>query len=86
MVWVLMKGECQRWMSTGIGEFPFTYFGLPIGENMRQVNAWGHVVEKFKVRNKWRWKLGEDDEVTVKELAILIEEKVLRVEGGGYET
>ncbi|GKF48811.1 hypothetical protein Tco_0142062, partial [Tanacetum coccineum] len=22
----------------------------PIGENMRQVNAWGHVVEKFKIR------------------------------------
>nr|GEV13832.1 RNA-directed DNA polymerase, eukaryota, nucleotide-binding alpha-beta plait domain protein [Tanacetum cinerariifolium] len=73
-------------MSSGIEEFPFTYLGLPIEENMKQVNAWGHVVEKFKVRYKWRWKLGEDDEVTVKKLAILIEEKVLRVEGGSHET
>ncbi|GKC19457.1 hypothetical protein Tco_1021607 [Tanacetum coccineum] len=148
-----MKGECQRWMPSGIGEFPFTYLGLPIGENMRRVNAWGHVVEKFKIRDgslnigslsekkfefikemvvlferrgvakfkgisneelgrelmergwvddqrlcdrfpklfhldskkrvvQMEWKLGEDDEVTIKELAILIEEKVLRMEGG----
>ncbi|GKE00040.1 reverse transcriptase domain, reverse transcriptase zinc-binding domain protein, partial [Tanacetum coccineum] len=38
--------EMARWM----GEFPFTYLGLPIGENMRRVNAWGLVVEKFKNR------------------------------------
>ncbi|GJS50291.1 reverse transcriptase domain, reverse transcriptase zinc-binding domain protein [Tanacetum coccineum] len=31
-------------------EFPFTYLGLPIGENMRRVNAWAPVVEKFKNR------------------------------------
>ncbi|GJY28102.1 hypothetical protein Tco_0403869 [Tanacetum coccineum] len=37
-----------RWMGCGIGEFPFTYLRLPIGENMRRVKAWGPVVEKFK--------------------------------------
>nr|GEX60003.1 UvrD-like helicase, ATP-binding domain, P-loop containing nucleoside triphosphate hydrolase [Tanacetum cinerariifolium] len=36
-----------RWMGCGIGEFPLTYLGLPIGENMRWINAWGPVVEKF---------------------------------------
>ncbi|GJR25092.1 hypothetical protein Tco_0973619 [Tanacetum coccineum] len=129
-----MKGECQRWMSSGIGEFPFTYLGLPIGENMRRVNAWGHVVEKFKIREETdgaglefsssyigvlgderildskkrvvcgikdrgsmtfgfaiengleALRLGEDDEVTVKELVKLIEEKVLHVECGGHKT
>ncbi|GKF29224.1 hypothetical protein Tco_0095566, partial [Tanacetum coccineum] len=40
--------DMARWMGCGIGEFPFTYLGLPIGENMRRVNAWGPVVEKFK--------------------------------------
>nr|GEX52822.1 protein kinase-like domain, beta-lactamase/transpeptidase-like protein [Tanacetum cinerariifolium] len=33
-----------------------------------------------------RWMLGEDGEFTVKELARLVEEKVLRVEGGRHET
>ncbi|GKC67749.1 reverse transcriptase domain, reverse transcriptase zinc-binding domain protein [Tanacetum coccineum] len=42
--------EMARWMGCGIGEFPFTYLGLPIGENMRRVNAWGPMVEKFKNR------------------------------------
>ncbi|GJW56188.1 RNA-directed DNA polymerase, eukaryota [Tanacetum coccineum] len=37
-----------RWMRCGIGEFPFTYLGLLIGENMRRVGAWNTVVEKFK--------------------------------------
>ncbi|GKB77670.1 transposon TX1, partial [Tanacetum coccineum] len=39
-----------RWMGCDIGEFPFTYLGLPIAENMRRVNAWTPVVEKFKKR------------------------------------
>nr|GEX79581.1 reverse transcriptase domain, reverse transcriptase zinc-binding domain protein [Tanacetum cinerariifolium] len=29
-----------NWMGCGVGEFPFTYMGLPIGENMRNINAW----------------------------------------------
>ncbi|GKE69882.1 reverse transcriptase domain, reverse transcriptase zinc-binding domain protein, partial [Tanacetum coccineum] len=41
-------GDMARWMRYGTREFPFTYLGLPIGENMRRINAWGPVVEKFK--------------------------------------
>ncbi|GKB26926.1 reverse transcriptase domain, reverse transcriptase zinc-binding domain protein [Tanacetum coccineum] len=40
--------DMARWMGCGTGEFPFTYLGLPIGENMRRVSAWGPVVDKFK--------------------------------------
>ncbi|GJW74053.1 hypothetical protein Tco_0133423 [Tanacetum coccineum] len=36
--------EMARWMGCGIGEFLFTYLGLPIRENMRRVNAWGPVL------------------------------------------
>ena len=36
------------WMGCDIGEFPFTYLGLPIGENMNRVTSWKLVVEKFK--------------------------------------
>nr|GEY98878.1 hypothetical protein [Tanacetum cinerariifolium] len=39
-----------RWKGCGIGEFQFTYLGLPIRENMSWVNAWITVVEKFKER------------------------------------
>ncbi|GKC47095.1 protein chromatin remodeling 4, partial [Tanacetum coccineum] len=39
-----------RLMRYGVEEFPFTYLGLPIGENMRRVGAWNSVVEKFKNR------------------------------------
>ncbi|GKE55918.1 reverse transcriptase domain, reverse transcriptase zinc-binding domain protein [Tanacetum coccineum] len=42
--------DMARWLRCGIGKIPFTYLGLPIGENMRRVNAWGQVVEKFKNR------------------------------------
>ncbi|GKB31218.1 RNA-directed DNA polymerase, eukaryota, reverse transcriptase zinc-binding domain protein [Tanacetum coccineum] len=42
--------DTARWMGCGIGEFLFTYLGLPIEENMRRVNTWGPVVEKFKSR------------------------------------
>ncbi|GJY91227.1 hypothetical protein Tco_0506423 [Tanacetum coccineum] len=46
-----------RWMRCGIGEFPFTYLGLLIGENMRRVGAWNTVVEKFKNRlSDWKAK------------------------------
>nr|GEU86156.1 cysteine-rich receptor-like protein kinase [Tanacetum cinerariifolium] len=37
-------------------------------------------------KDKWRWTLGGDGEFAVKELARLIEEKVLRVENGGHKT
>ncbi|GKA78597.1 reverse transcriptase domain, reverse transcriptase zinc-binding domain protein [Tanacetum coccineum] len=42
--------EKANWMECGIGEFPFTYLGLLIGENLRRVKAWIPVVEKFKKR------------------------------------
>ncbi|GKE11180.1 reverse transcriptase domain, reverse transcriptase zinc-binding domain protein [Tanacetum coccineum] len=32
------------------------YVGLPIGENMRRVNAWGPVVENSKVGCNWWWR------------------------------
>ncbi|GJU25341.1 hypothetical protein Tco_1163962 [Tanacetum coccineum] len=42
--------DTARWMGCDIGEFSFTYLGLPIGENMRRVNAWTIVLEKFNKR------------------------------------
>ncbi|GJR73861.1 reverse transcriptase domain, reverse transcriptase zinc-binding domain protein [Tanacetum coccineum] len=42
--------DMARWMKCGVGDFPFTYLGLPIGDNMRRVGAWNLVVEKFKNR------------------------------------
>lgn len=39
-----------RWMQCSVGEFPFTYLGLPIGECMRRESAWRVVVEKIKKR------------------------------------
>ncbi|GKB63320.1 reverse transcriptase domain, reverse transcriptase zinc-binding domain protein [Tanacetum coccineum] len=49
--------EMSRWMRCGIGEFPFTYLGLPTGENMRRIGAWNTVIEKFKKRlSEWKAK------------------------------
>ncbi|GKA98078.1 hypothetical protein Tco_0825972 [Tanacetum coccineum] len=49
--------EMARWMGCGIGEFPFTYLGLPVGENMRRVKAWSTVVDKFKNKlAEWKTK------------------------------
>nr|GEY73959.1 putative RNA-directed DNA polymerase, eukaryota, reverse transcriptase zinc-binding domain protein [Tanacetum cinerariifolium] len=48
--YLMEMAEMARWMGCGIGEFPFAYLGLPIGENMRRIKAWGPVVEKFKNR------------------------------------
>ncbi|GJZ05891.1 reverse transcriptase domain, reverse transcriptase zinc-binding domain protein [Tanacetum coccineum] len=49
--------DMARWMRCEIGEFPFTYLGLPIRENMKRVNAWYLVVEKFKKRlASWKTK------------------------------
>ncbi|GJV60786.1 zf-CCHC domain-containing protein [Tanacetum coccineum] len=150
------------WMGCGVGDFPFTYLGIPVGEDMSRINAWNVVVDRFKsrladwkdktmsfgwrltsvktvldsrkegrvwdkgsrvndvwvlnwewvksirgrvvreyeeflgvvqnivvefkCRDKWRWMLGEDGEITVKGLARLAEEKALCVEGGHHET
>ncbi|GKB99576.1 reverse transcriptase domain, reverse transcriptase zinc-binding domain protein [Tanacetum coccineum] len=50
-------GEMARWIRCGVGEFPFTYLGLPIGENMRQVSTWNLVIDKFKKRlTEWKAK------------------------------
>nr|GEY04898.1 reverse transcriptase domain, reverse transcriptase zinc-binding domain protein [Tanacetum cinerariifolium] len=43
-------GCMANWMGCDIGEFPFTYLGLPIGENIGKVKSWKPVVEKFKNR------------------------------------
>ncbi|GKA62006.1 RNA-directed DNA polymerase, eukaryota, reverse transcriptase zinc-binding domain protein [Tanacetum coccineum] len=43
-------GIMANWMGCGIVEFPFTYSGLPIGENMSRVSSWKPVVDKFKNR------------------------------------
>ncbi|GKD55017.1 hypothetical protein Tco_1288404, partial [Tanacetum coccineum] len=49
--------QMARWMGCSMGEFPFTYLGLPIGESMRRSSAWRPVVEKFKKRlSDWRAK------------------------------
>ncbi|GJW94997.1 hypothetical protein Tco_0174669 [Tanacetum coccineum] len=42
--------EKAIWMRCSVGEFPFTYLGLPIGECMSGIKAWRPVVEKFKNR------------------------------------
>ncbi|XP_071699579.1 uncharacterized protein [Rutidosis leptorrhynchoides] len=33
-----------------VGEFPFTYVGLPIGKNMNPVENWNPVIDKFNAR------------------------------------
>ncbi|GKC38993.1 kinase-like domain, beta-lactamase/transpeptidase-like protein [Tanacetum coccineum] len=49
--------EMASWMGCGVGDYPFTYLGLPIDENMRRINAWNLVVEKFKSRlDNWKAK------------------------------
>ncbi|GJS85950.1 reverse transcriptase domain, reverse transcriptase zinc-binding domain protein [Tanacetum coccineum] len=140
--------DMARWKGCSIGEFPFTYLGLPIGNwwwrfrreggslwvrviksihgtsgglgdgrDMRGGRSGGGVwndivrigeeingIEEMRAvygirgrglmecgvgngnRDKWRWLLGEDGEFTVKDLAILVEEKNLHVENGGHET
>ncbi|GJR39359.1 reverse transcriptase domain, reverse transcriptase zinc-binding domain protein [Tanacetum coccineum] len=45
------------WMQCSVGEFRFTYLGLPIGDCMRRESAWRNVVEKFKKRlSEWKAK------------------------------
>ncbi|GJS89425.1 reverse transcriptase domain, reverse transcriptase zinc-binding domain protein [Tanacetum coccineum] len=46
-----------RWMKCSVGEFLFTYLGLPIGENTRRIGAWNPVIDKFKKRlAEWKAK------------------------------
>ncbi|GJQ97360.1 putative RNA-directed DNA polymerase, eukaryota, reverse transcriptase zinc-binding domain protein [Tanacetum coccineum] len=46
-----------RFMKCSVGEFPFTYLGLPVGTNMRRIGAWRKVIEKFKNRlSDWKAK------------------------------
>ncbi|GJW39932.1 reverse transcriptase domain, reverse transcriptase zinc-binding domain protein [Tanacetum coccineum] len=40
--------DMARWMRCSVGDFPFTYLGLLIGDNMRRVGAWNSVIKKFK--------------------------------------
>ncbi|GJU27347.1 RNA-directed DNA polymerase, eukaryota [Tanacetum coccineum] len=40
--------EMARWLRCGVGEFPFTYLGLPIGENMGRIGAWRSVIDDIK--------------------------------------
>ncbi|XP_071694765.1 uncharacterized protein [Rutidosis leptorrhynchoides] len=40
-----------------VGDFPFTYLGLPMGRNMNRVESWKPVTEKFNSRlSNWREK------------------------------
>ncbi|GJY61339.1 hypothetical protein Tco_0461996 [Tanacetum coccineum] len=49
--------DMARWMRCSVGDFPFTYLGLLIGDNMRRVGAWNSVIEKFKSRlAEWKAK------------------------------
>ncbi|GJW26647.1 RNA-directed DNA polymerase, eukaryota, reverse transcriptase zinc-binding domain protein [Tanacetum coccineum] len=97
-----------RLMGCGFGDFPFTYLGIRVGEDMRRINAWNIVVDRGRegqdiVRieeemdglgigftSSCRGVLGDGKDIrkwfTVKELARLVEEKVLRVKGGHHET
>lgn len=45
-----------------------------------------NVVVNSNCRDKWRWSLGEEGVFMVKELARLVEEKILHVESGEQET
>ncbi|GJW73959.1 RNA-directed DNA polymerase, eukaryota, reverse transcriptase zinc-binding domain protein [Tanacetum coccineum] len=131
-----------RLMGCGFSDFPFTYLGIRVGEDMRRVNAWNVVVDRrgegrdivrigeemdglgIGFTSSCRGVLGDGrdirfwtdmwvgdqrlcdrfprlfyldsrkegrawdkgSEFTVKELARLAEEKVLRVKGGHHET
>ncbi|GJR72598.1 putative RNA-directed DNA polymerase [Tanacetum coccineum] len=44
------REEMARWMRCSMGEFPFTYLGLPIEERMSGIKAWRPVIEKFRNR------------------------------------
>ncbi|GJT96325.1 putative ribonuclease H protein [Tanacetum coccineum] len=73
--------DMARWMRCGVGEFPFTYLGLPIEENVRRVGAWNTVIEKLIV--------GTDRGGRFKKVATLpleAEEKILNMDSGDEAT
>ncbi|GJT18747.1 reverse transcriptase domain, reverse transcriptase zinc-binding domain protein [Tanacetum coccineum] len=41
--------DMARWMRCGVGDFPFTYLGLLIGNNMRRVGAWNSDIVMVEV-------------------------------------
>ncbi|GKG00713.1 hypothetical protein Tco_0302403, partial [Tanacetum coccineum] len=45
-----------------------------------------NIVVQSNCRDKWRWALGVNGDFKVKELARLVEEKILHEESGGHET
>nr|GEY13181.1 RNA-directed DNA polymerase, eukaryota, reverse transcriptase zinc-binding domain protein [Tanacetum cinerariifolium] len=45
-----------------------------------------NIVVHSNCRDKWRWTLDKNGEFMVKELARLVEEKILHTESGGHET
>ncbi|KAJ9560558.1 hypothetical protein OSB04_005718 [Centaurea solstitialis] len=54
------KEEVQRvarWLKCKEGSLPFTYLGLPVGDNMSKASAWQPIIEKFKSRlSLWKAK------------------------------
>ncbi|GJY76706.1 kinase-like domain, beta-lactamase/transpeptidase-like protein [Tanacetum coccineum] len=53
-----------RFVGCGVGEFPFTYLGLPIGLNIRRASAWNRLLKGLKIGflsgRHMRCCLGED--------------------------
>ncbi|KAJ9538095.1 hypothetical protein OSB04_030828 [Centaurea solstitialis] len=54
------KEEVQkvaRWLNCKEGSIPFTYLGLPVGDNMAKASAWQPIIDKFKSRlSLWKAK------------------------------
>nr|GFA15887.1 putative ribonuclease H protein At1g65750 family [Tanacetum cinerariifolium] len=69
--------EMARWMRCSVGEFLFTYLGLPIGECMSRSSAW---------RDLWRWSFHESDSFKVRVLTKMVEEKTLCMGSDSQET
>nr|GEZ09993.1 putative ribonuclease H protein At1g65750 family [Tanacetum cinerariifolium] len=90
--------EMAQWMKCSVGEFPFTYLGLPIGQCMKRSNAWRPVIENFKKRlSDWKAKTmsyggmfgdgtRDDGKFMVKTLTKMVEEKTLNEENAEDET
>nr|GEV27293.1 arginyl-tRNA synthetase, class Ic [Tanacetum cinerariifolium] len=54
-------GDMAKWMGCSIGEILFTYLRLPIGVNMRRINAWMPMVENLNL-GKWWWRFKREGE------------------------
>ncbi|KAJ9565542.1 hypothetical protein OSB04_001508 [Centaurea solstitialis] len=54
------KEEVQKvahWLNCKKGSIPFTYLGLPVGDNMAKASAWKPIIDKFKSRlSLWKAK------------------------------